>query len=350
MIKVILYPPKQSLINSNIVLKMLILIYKPLVYFDTLIKYNSIIYQYYYPLLCKLIAEVNTWYLYDKGFFYYLFNIIPRSLLLSIFLIDVFWLHNIQIFYYFIILGLTPLIYRYIVYTLESAYNYHIQRLEDTYKYIWIFEEDYNPYDFVPNPKAIHHDTKVSIQRYIEIQADAILTYGNDNEYIIYEGTPFPTDDTYKEYCKKYNITEEKLESQDFIRLKEYFEYQYPIMLGLYLTLNSNKTITSIYHIPKVTLYISIIYFFTWLYILIVSFHNINNFNITTTILQTFIANYPQIDPYSNITFIHDISYNIELKPYLVTLLVTICKSEYIKILLIGIISEYTFLAIKIDK
>lgn len=280
---------------------------KPFATFDAIMKYNKYIYPYYNVLLHRTIQNISNWDQFQIGMAYYVFNIIPRSILLAIFLVDVFWLHHLQVFYYFIILGLVPIIYRYLVYTLEAAYKYHIQRLENTYEYVWILEENYNPYDFIPNPRAIHHDTKVSVQRYIEIQGESILTYGDNEEYIDYDGIPFPTDSTYKEYCEKHKIAEDVLDSKDFVKIKEYFYYQYPIMLDFYLSLNSNKNITSMYNIPKVTLVIYLMYFLTWLYILLVSFHTIKDFNITINIINSLIEYYPKSDPYSNINFLFEV-------------------------------------------
>lgn len=125
-----------------------------------------------------------------------LFQLFPRIVLVCIFLIDVFYLKSIEIFYYCIPLTIIPLLYRYIMYSLEYALEQYIQHLEAYYTHVYLLEkdnlitddtyvienlEDYNLLG-THNPNAIHHDKFVSIRDYIKIQTEIILNYDYNND------------------------------------------------------------------------------------------------------------------------------------------------------------------------
>lgn len=71
----------------------------PFVFFDAFLKHNKYFYPYYYKLLCFIIKNLkyNMLY-YDNIIFYFIFNIIPRIILLLLFIVDVFLLNKIYIF------------------------------------------------------------------------------------------------------------------------------------------------------------------------------------------------------------------------------------------------------------
>ena len=52
----------------------------------------------------NLVEKLNIWSWADNILYIYLFTIIPRILLLVIFMVDVFYVRKIDVFYYFIFL------------------------------------------------------------------------------------------------------------------------------------------------------------------------------------------------------------------------------------------------------
>ena len=94
--KFLLYPKAPNIIIS----KIFELITIPYVNFDSFIKYNDKLFPFYHKKIMNLIFILDTWNYYNRIILIYIMQIIPRIILLLIFLVDVFWLHNISIFYF----------------------------------------------------------------------------------------------------------------------------------------------------------------------------------------------------------------------------------------------------------
>jgi hypothetical protein len=281
-IKQLLYPKNLS----NNLIKIFSYIYKPFLIFDTTLKFNKFSYRYYYNFFLKSIDKITTWGIFEIGVSIYIVQIMPRLILLLIFVIDVFWLHSIEIFYYFIFLGIFPLLYNYLKYSLEFALQDYINDLEDKYDFVWVFEEGYGTLEWKHNPKAIYHNTKVSVKQYIKIQVEAFLTYGDNGEYLEYYGEPYAKDYLVKDYREEKKIeTELTIEDYDYITKQFHFITPKLVILGQFLEMM--KLTPSYFFIKKVKVALLLGYLICWLYILIISLSSLDNLPFTLKILES---------------------------------------------------------------
>lgn len=286
-IKTILRPQKPK----EIVLYLLRPFIKPLNYvketlvlLDSSIKNNSRIKPYYTRFRDYLVSVIVEFYTIDRILIAYSFMLIPKYILLSILLVDVFWLHRIEIFYYFLFLSLLPLLYRYYRYSLTVMRDDYFSLLESLYTEVKIYDENYSYFAQFErlNPKAIYHDKFFSIRKYFEIQyhhQDQIIpNYDRedpDTYDIEYVGYAFSNKESYARYCKKYNKLDSELSRVDFEILEQDFREIEPKLLGLIGYIDMNQYTHDIAYIkfPRVILYA--IYFVTWGYILVKSIHTL---------------------------------------------------------------------------
>ena len=132
-------------------------------------------------------------------------------MLLSIFLFDVFILNGLEIFYYFIPLGIIPIIYRYINHSIEVAYQQLLLYLELRYRELGMRMDmgdllrtqlDENDDDYLYIKIAQYHDRELTTREYIDIQYEIFKS--EKEEYDNYELTPFSRSYNFEEYYKKY--------------------------------------------------------------------------------------------------------------------------------------------------
>jgi hypothetical protein len=275
--------PKES---NTFFYKIISFLHKPFLVFDTTLKYNKFSYRYYYMSFWFLMEKVIAWDFFERGFVIYFLQLIPRIILLLIFIVDVFWLHYIEIFYYFIFLGIFPLLYNYLKYSLEFALIDYIKILEDKYDFVWVFEEGYGTLNWKHNPKAIYHNTKVSIKQYLELQIETLLTYGDNEEYIEYYGEPYAKENVFDTYREKNKINTE-LTLKDFNNITKQFDFIMPKLIDLSLFIKANKLTPKYFYITHIKAAIYVGYLICWLYILIISLSSLDNLPFTLKILES---------------------------------------------------------------
>lgn len=298
--KFLLYPKAPNIIIS----KIFELITIPYVNFDSFIKYNDKLFPFYHKKIMNLIFILDTWNYYNRIILIYIMQIIPRIILLLIFLVDVFWLHNISIFYFFIFLSVFPLLYRYFKYSLEQ----YIQVLELKYDEIWLLQEDYKITDWEPNPKAVYHDKTVSIREYLKIQNEALCWQNTGETDIAYTGMVSAKEKIYEQYKIDNNINKNKeLLDEDYEKIHEQYEILMPKILILYNFVEFNKITPTKYYIPQTKVIINLSYLICWLYILFMSFHTLKDFNILLYILEI-------VNRYSNFEEPFTGLYNLNIK------------------------------------
>lgn len=286
--KTILYPkaPLEIIVNFISLLSV------PLKYF-----YQYVIHKFY-RLHTKLKTEIlsiidtDSWSFIMNITFIYAIQLFPRMLLLLIFMVDIFYVHKIEVFYYFIFLGILPLMYHLFIYYLTYNLTEALKTLQEKFNNVRIYEEGFDDFGYEHNPNAIHHHTYVTIQEYITIKLEAYWAYGDNGEYIEYYALPFPTDSFYAEYLKQYNKTIKELTQDDITNfqivnnLKAIFNSYMSEILSIKIFFDINQKALQSAYIPQIKLFIAFTYLCCWLYILFVSIHTLQELNITLMILN----------------------------------------------------------------
>lgn len=300
----ILYPKEPN----SLVINVLSIVVMPFKYVDIFIKFNKYIYPYYGNIFDNVCNQLDFMSAQDRLKKVYIFQLIPRTLLLLIFMVDIFYFKYLEIFYYFILLGVMPLVYDYIMYSISVAFELKIKALESFYREITLLEKSNQSLTEATtddtyqthNPKAIYHDTEVTIKRYIEVQFETIDNHDPKDEstQIEYEGIPYPKKEVTEIYRKKNNITVgdthadrvKYYATMDYRKenevLEEPFNKLMPQLLILNTFINYNKKTLQLPRIKRIKLGIIIMYFICWTYILIVSISTLKDISITLKILE----------------------------------------------------------------
>lgn len=321
LLTIYLYAIKQNIYYkppSLLSLQIISTILSPFVFFDAFIKHNKIIYPYYYKLFCYISKIAKDSFIFsDRVLVFIILKIIPRIILLAIFFVDVFWLHKIEIFYYFILLGIFPLFYNYFKYSVEFALEEYIKYLESYYTSVLLIEKgnfrmndmfissELNEEDDeifgTHNPKAVDHDKFVTIREYIEIQAEIIINFHNNNENVVFEysGSPAITKEIFEQFLKDNKRITRQLNEEDDEKLKQLFNMLEFKLITLYVYLHFTKKIQELAFIKKINLFIYISYFIIWIYIFLISLHNLENIPLTLKILEVMTEYSNILNPFS---------------------------------------------------
>ena len=314
MIKQILYThPLQNIIIRNI----LLYIGLPFIFFDTYIKYSTRIKNHYIKILLNIIPKLETSFEYYITWIYVL-QIIPRIILLAIFMVDVFKLHHISIYYYFIILGLLPLIYRYIRYSLDLALEQYIQYLENKYDKIYLFQVYTSEYyealaeyessgeyseilDTVVTP---YHEKLVSIREYIQIHYNDMTRPKKDWSYDV---TVLAKEEIYTNYRKEHNKVDCDLNHEDTAIIDNDYNMLMPKIIKLNDCLEFEKEVNKKAYISLFKIIIYVGYLICWIYILYKSFHTLKDLSLLLEIIEivnTYIINSKIWSPLKIIIFL----------------------------------------------
>lgn len=293
-IKSILYPKAPH----HLVISILSKIIKPFYLFLNALLGINFIYKINDKFILKLITILDSWYDINFAFFIYIIQLFPRIILLSIFIVDVFWLHKIEAFYYCIILSVFPLIYNlfivYINYSLENLIKY----LEFKYTKVSIIDKRFLKPSWEPDPNAMHHGTTVSVRKYLDIQYEAFKNSINNNIDIEYEGDAYSTEKRYDDYMILLN--KKNLTIEDYDYLNKDFNFYMPEIIKLKIFMETfYKTTPTEFYIPQVKLIIIFAYLITWLYILCVSIHTLQDITLTMNLIQLFTKYLTLSDPFS---------------------------------------------------
>ena len=290
-----------SLREPNIIIKKLVeILFLPLVTFDKFIKNNKYITAKYIKFLEKYIKPklvTTSWFVRLHIENRYIFiTIVPRCILILILLVEVFYFKRIEIFYSAIILGILPLLHRYLKYSFKNIKEQYIYYFEQQIKQIYILIEDAeeeNNYEKNPEkyPEIKYHAEYITVRQYFE---DVL---SDDYKYFV---SPEFKEDYLNKYIYENEISNKKeiLNKEQIIdKLKRKFRLEI-LPCGImesYYELYAEATNTS--YIKWLRIIIFSLYFICWFYILCVSFHTLKNMPITINILNVMIENIKE-DPF----------------------------------------------------
>jgi hypothetical protein len=140
-------------------------IYKPLKVLDESFKGNTLI-TYYHEIFIEVLSKMSL--SYSKV--YYLFNIVPRLVLVMVLSLDTFYFHRLEYLYKIILIGLLIFLYKYFIYSLKYAKELYIQKLEA------ITNKIQTNYNKNPNDSS---DSFLYARDFIDIQTDSIFYYNH---------------------------------------------------------------------------------------------------------------------------------------------------------------------------
>lgn len=270
-IKISLFPKQPNEIITYFMEKFMYIYLSAMSVFDNLFKNNKYSKPYYYKLSTFLINKVHPKYLTITVF---VFNILPRSILVFLLLLDMFYFCKLQIFFNFILLGIFPLLYRYYKYSFHNLKQHYLEELENKYEQVLIFEEGFE-FDIKKKTEyAKYHHQFVSIRKYFEIKYENFIQWLLDktNQQFQYIGYPYFKDEIYENYLsQKYNNINAELTNEDRKLLRKTFEETLPLLLTMQIYID-NMLLTEnekIIKWPKIM--ILTIYLICWSYFLIVS-------------------------------------------------------------------------------
>lgn len=258
-----------NIILNNIFLK-INLIFKPLIkYHLDLFSKNNI--DYYFTK--KLGFIIKKYKLYNDKInlrIILILDIIPKMIVLLSFIFDVFYFKNLNYFYYFVIIGLIPLIFTYFLYLSKNFLENVINNLHNNY-YVKLLstEENTSHLDFfVPIYCLKFNDYQLLDTKYfIDIQAKNLLY-----DYDLYEYSCVETLENRKTHEKTCGIpiTGWFILEPKFDNISDFFSNMEGALF-LHSFLESYKDFNKPFVMQKYLLLILFTYLFCWIYILIIS-------------------------------------------------------------------------------
>ena len=260
---------------KDFMIKICDLIYKPLKILDHAIKYNKFVEPYYFKFTLKFIPIISKFNSNNVTLLIILFEILPRIFLVVFLCRDIFIFHKLENFYKIILIGLLPFIFRYLSYTIKDILNYYIEKLENKYEFVFIFEKDYEfEMSRKQNTKAVFHYERVTIKEFIEIKKENFIAWILDEVTYEYVGYPYLYDHLYEDYClKKYNeINIKRLTELDMQETKQLFHEIIPQIIDLQLFEEQFHAVKEKKYIKYIKSSIFSIYLICWSYILIISY------------------------------------------------------------------------------
>ena len=207
--------------------------------------------------------------------------------------------------------------------------------MEEDYDKVWVLEEDYEDPNWEHNEKAIYHDKTVSIKEYIKIQYEVILNYNENDGNFDYVGRPIAKEEIYIEYRKSHNFNiTDKLSFEDYDKIHRNFIIIMPELLKLNFFIECNKIINENNYIPTIKGFIFGIYSICWIYILIISFKTLKDFNMLVSFLDIINKYYSVEEPF---TGLHNDNINIYINiNFILYVLMLLMKMLYkVKFLLL---------------
>lgn len=266
------------------------MIYKPLKTLDQFVKYNKIIEPYYYAFSLQSIGKILKLTSTSQKIIIFSLQIFPRIILVIFLLADTFYFNKLEIFYKVVLIGLLPFIFRYIKYSFKEISNHFIQKLENKYYFVYIFEEncDYT-YDNDNKTKAIHHYKRATIKEYIEIKYENVVAWLSNKVNFEYTGDPYLHSALQKQYClQKYNNEVAPMTKQDEQIVSKLFYELTDIIIELKLFYNKFELINEQIYFKITKTIIYLLYSICWSYILSISFYY---YPITLTMFNYLINN-----------------------------------------------------------
>lgn len=319
-IKSLILPKEPNFYIKNLISYILY----PLEFLDTTWKTCDRIQPYYLTIMSNLISYLESTSIIFKNFLFISFQILPRLILLFILIIDVFCFNKLYYIYKFIFLGLFPLFYRYVKYSLKIYKNHLIIFASKNYEAISITNIIKLLFAQESNPDAIHDGKKVSFEDYIEIVYENMIHIKNfdlvsyiekynlplTTEYtdiesnIKYVGNGIKKNEFAIEYAKRFfnkTITNyiQDLTEIESMELAEEFNRHYTkiFILKDLIPLNDEIMNKTLYKYIRAFIYTS--YFIIWLYLLVISYPYNDPFILTQLVIAWMTLYIDIIEPFS---------------------------------------------------
>lgn len=298
----------------------------PFVTLDKLLKTNKHTMKYN-KLLLKLITPSYT---YSQITMLLCFDLIPKMLLLYVFLLDVFYFHHLARSYSFLFLAMFPLLYNYYKFSMFHAKEIILEYLELLYSNVIVYEKGYNDlkkyyyYDeegyitdiplkvqWKPHDRNKYHEVNVTIKEYLQILVEKDIDelennydlfpsnkegYGKD----YYEFDPFPIAQDW--YSTQYEeiLGKTKLDTNDYNNLAKEFHEIMPQLVEISLHLHYFPDQEKYYYIPYLKAFFYTLYLIAWCYILMKSYSTITDLPITLKILTLLTTYTTEMNPFLN--------------------------------------------------
>lgn len=271
--------------------------FKALELLDDFLKKISFFKKFSLSLAKFFVSVIKHYKLYSSEkpmtkIIYIFFNYIPRIILLVSFLIDVFYFSQLYFFYVFIPFGFLPIIQNYILYSLKKLKQEYAQYLDDNFYIIYDKKTHENKHIMCYHLKG-DDDGLMNPTYCIERQADNLIFDYKD----LYEFNCIETWFAREHYAKEHNIKLVPLHilspksDEISIELSKKFEIYMPLAVYLHAFLEG-------YSFVEGYKKISILFLLGWVYILFVSFHTLNLYDVLN-VLETIQTN---SDPFSDLS------------------------------------------------
>jgi hypothetical protein len=212
---------------------------------------------------CIVFSAFNLHYfVVSTNLFYYIFEIFPRILLVTVLFTDIFGHHELYFIYKFLLLSVFILVSKYIKYSLKYAKEYFIESLETKLNIIMAYEYAIQVVDLPPKDEDdyLPETMGVPLKDFIDFQT---TTFINQKEYYPYMTFRLRYDDSYYTernlpQPRKYTSEEFKTRIQNILQLS--------LLIAYYdITQTNNKV-----KILRILIFLN--YLICWLYILLMSF------------------------------------------------------------------------------
>ena len=277
--------------KENIIIKQIIeILYKPLEVFDQSWKNISYIQPHYYNMIRYIVT--NFQYIFKYHYFYIVFAIFPRIILLLVLYVDIFYFHKLYYIYRILFLSIFLFLNRYIVYSLKMWKDNSIVLLKLDISSLTVkYRRDVMSF---PMEKAIADGTydpddpdwdledeipptfAISLKNYVEIETKSII---NDNENLWYiVNTTDKSDNLYY---------------KDKIFNKEAFNKLLDKLKNTLKSVIQTNIILEYYNISKkmqefinIRILIFLCYLLCWLYILIISLPSLNYIDLLLVLIN----------------------------------------------------------------
>lgn len=270
--------------NNKFIKKFSELIFKPLTTLDDAIKNNHKIKPYYENLLVCIIKFSQKY--ISKQFanpylkLYIIFEITPRIVLITAFVVDIFFFHELYYIYKVIYISIFILLGKYLKYSYKSAKENYLMYLEK-------ITENILTNHTMDDEDPMYLNIR-SVQEFVDIQTDAIIF--DDKEY-----TYLPViKDTYVEQFRikknlSFNAEQHQFTITDITELQKDFYHVMRIIIPLSVYLEEYHYAEKYSRTRYTKVVIFSLYLICWLYILIISLNlDITNYPTIMEILKIF--------------------------------------------------------------
>jgi hypothetical protein len=260
------------------------MIFKPLETLDEAIKNNAKLNPYYKKILVYIVNKLK-----DVNYtnLYYIFQLLPRIILIIALCIDIFYFHKIHLLYKVIIISILLVISKYIIYSFKYSKEQYILRLE--YMLEGISTDYQEPDEEYPGMFL----NLVKPRRFLDLQIFAMVY-----EDKTYRAGPISNKNYRAEYRKLFNLSKnDSLTSKHYdIMYKEYYEIM-EVLIPMCIHIEEYEFRNEFKRIKRMKIVIFSLFAICWIYIIIKSFHTLpdNSFTWLWKILDI-------IEPFSNTT------------------------------------------------